>query len=592
MLKSRRKNKEPRQKLSKKELGSLWRIYKRYLGPYWAIMSLGTICLLVTTAASLVFPMIMREMVDAELDQSSYSIEEVGLVVIIALSGMAIAAFLRIVLFAKAGEKGMAQLRSDIYSRLIHMPVYFFEKHKVGDLSSRLINDVSLLKDTLSVTVSELFRQFVLLIGGIALLLTLSTDLTLTMLSIFPVIIISAVLFGRMIKKYSKTTQEILGESSAYAEESMHAVATVKSFSNEVYEVNRFKRNIQLVAGMGMKTAFFRGGLASFIIAGIFGTILLVMWRGAVLVGAGEITFGDLIGFIVYTLMIGAAVGGVGDLIGQLAKTAGAAERLIELDQFDTEEEKGNTLSDVNGQITFDKLSFAYPSRPDSKVIQDLSFEMNQGDKLAIIGKSGAGKSTIVHLLSRFYQDIEGSILLDGKNIQEFDLQSYRSNIGLVPQDIFIFSGSIRENIAYGNKGKSEEDIIEACKQSNAWEFIEKLPDGLDTVLGERGINLSGGQKQRISIARTILKNPKILVLDEATSALDNESEKLVQEALNKLMENRTTIVIAHRLSTIKNVDQIIVLEEGKVIESGSPETLLSKGESYYQKMLSYQLEE
>jgi len=590
MFRSRNKNKAQSSKLSKKELGSLWSIYKKYLGPYWMLMGVGTICLMLTTIASLIFPMIMKDMIDAELNTISKSINEVGLIVIIALAVMALASFLRIVLFAQAGEQAMAKLRIDVYDRLIHLPVYFFEKHKVGDLNARLINDVAMLRDTLSLTVAELFRQVVLLIGGIAFLFTLSAELTLTMLSIFPVIIIFAVLFGRMIKKNSKQTQEILGAGSAHAEESLQGIATVKSFVTEYKELNVFAKRIKEVASKGIKVAYYRGGLASFIIVGIFGTILLVMWRGAVLVGQESISFGDLIGFIVYTLMIGAAVGGLGDLIGQLAKTAGAADRLIELDSFLVEDTSGTNIEHVKGNIKFDKVSFAYPSRPESNIINDFSFTLKAGEKLALIGKSGAGKSTIANLLMRFYKGYEGEITIDEKSISSLDVISYRSHIGLVPQDVFIFSGTIRDNVAYGKDKVSDQDIINVCKQANAWEFIAKLPDGLDTVLGQRGINLSGGQKQRISIARTILKDPKILLLDEATSALDTESEHLVQEALNALMTNRTTIVIAHRLSTIKNVDHIIAIEDGKIVESGSPQALLAKGESYYQKMLNYQL--
>lgn len=586
--KNKKDSKEPRAKLNKKELGTLWGIYKKYIGPFWPSMLIGLLCLFVTTAASLLFPMLMRDMVNAQLGEISDSISEVGWTVGIALVLMAIAAFLRILIFSRAGEKGLSMLRSDLYGKLMELPVFFYEKNKVGDITSRITSDVLLLKDTLSITIAELFRQLVLFIGGTIFLFRLSVELSITMLAVFPIIIIVAVIFGKMIKRYSKEAQELLGESNAYAEESLHGIYTVKSFANETNQKNYYSELVRRVGLMGIKTSYFRGILASFIISGIFGSILLVMWRGAVLVGEGSLNFGDLVGFIVYTLMIGAAVGGIGDLFGQLAKAAGAAERISDLSGADSEFDQLSGDDVLTGGIQINDLNFAYPSRPDKLVLKDLSFNLKEGKKLALIGKSGSGKSTIANLIMRFYDEFSGSILIGERSVKEFPLKSYRKQIGIVPQDIFIFSGTIKENISYGNQNLSDDDIVSVCKKANAWEFIEKLPDGLDTILGERGINLSGGQKQRIAIARTLLKDPKLLILDEATSALDNESEHLVQEAINALMQGRTTIVIAHRLSTIKDVDHIMVLEEGQVIEQGSPEELLA-GDGYYQKLLSYQ---
>lgn len=413
------------------------------------------------------------------------------------------------------------------------------------------------------------------------------------MLSAFPFIILGAVIFGKFIRKLSKKSSDDLAAANTIAEESLQSIHTVKSFTSEKYESGRYRNALQRVLGNSLKAARFRGLFISMVIFSVFGGIVLVLWYGLGLVESGELSMGKLVSFILYTTFIAAAAGGLGDLYGQLQKTIGSSERILEI--LDSESEEGSDKGmdqpeKVRGEISLENTGFSYPSRPEVEVLKGIQLQVKPGQKVALVGKSGAGKSTIIHLLMRFYQPVSGKIMLDGRDINELNLEFLRRNIGIVPQEVLLFGGTIEENIRYGNPDASKEEIEAAARKANAKEFIDSFPDGLETIVGERGIKLSGGQRQRIAIARAILKDPAILVLDEATSSLDSESESLVQDALNQLMENRTTIIIAHRLATIRKADVIFVLEDGKIIEQGTHRDLLEDEAGFYSRLVKMQL--
>jgi ABC-type multidrug transport system fused ATPase/permease subunit len=462
----------------------------------------------------------------------------------------------------------------------------------VGELNSRISSDITQIQDTLTSTIAEFLRQFILIIGGVALLANESFKLTLLMLSVVPLVAVAAVIFGRFIRKYSKKVQDQVAESQVIVEETMQGISIVKAFANEWYEIARYNGKIKEIVKIAIKGGKYRGYFASFIIFCLFGAIVAVVWFGVRLSISGEMSVGQLISFVLYSTFVGASFGGIAELYAQIQKAVGATERVFELLEEIPEKIK-NTISDSNekikGDVSFKKVAFYYPSRKEIQVLKEVSFNANFGQKIAIVGPSGAGKSTIASLLLRFYDINAGEISIDGKNIYDYDLETLRGNMSIVPQDVILFGGTIRENIAYGKPNATEDEIIKAAKQANAFQFIKGFPEKFETIVGERGIKLSGGQRQRIAIARALLKNPCILILDEATSSLDSESEKLVQEALEILMEGRTSIIIAHRLSTIRSADQIIVLDEGTIKEQGTHRELIALENGIYKNLSNLQ---
>jgi ABC-type multidrug transport system fused ATPase/permease subunit len=460
-------------------------------------------------------------------------------------------------------------------------------------LISRITSDVSLLQDTFSVTLAELFRQFITLIAGTAFLIYTTPKLTLFMLATFPVLVVIAMVFGKFIRKLSKATQDELAAANVIVEETLQSIMTVKSFTGEEYEASRYGKGLNRVVSVALKTARFRGAFISFIIFALFGGIVAVIWYGATLVSSGDMSIGDLVSFVLYTTFIGGSIAGLGDIYGQVQKAIGSSERVLEILGEKPEKSVSAGGNDkIQGKVSFKKVAFRYPTRPEVEVLKNISFEIKAGDKIALAGHSGAGKSTVIQLLLRLYDLQDGSIEVDGKPLKDWNLKQLRSNMGMVPQEVLLFGGSIRENIAYAKPGASEGEIIMAAKKANAWQFISRFPEGLETLVGERGIKLSGGQRQRIAIARAILKDPSILILDEATSSLDAESEALVQEALDDLMKDRTTIVIAHRLATIRKVDRIYVLRDGEIVEEGRHEDLALQQGGFYANLVKLQLVE
>ena len=470
----------------------------------------------------------------------------------------------------------------------------FFSQKRVGELNSRISADISQLQDTFTTTIAEFLRQFILIIGGFIILASISPKLTLMMLAIVPIVAVAAVIFGRFIRKYGKKTQDKVAESQVIVEETLQGISNVKAFANEWYELQRYKNKIKEIVQIAIKGGQYRGYFASFIILCLFGCVVAVVWYGITLTIKGEVEgVGDLISFVLYTTFIGASFGGIAEMYAQIQKAVGATERVFEL--LDEIPEEINTLPNhasvpkIKGNVNFKNVAFSYPSRKEIKVLKEVNFKADFGQKIAIVGPSGAGKSTIASLLLRFYDIESGEILIDDKNISEYDLEDLRGNMSIVPQDVILFGGTIRENIAYGKPNASEEEILLAAKQANALNFIESFPEKMGTLVGERGIKLSGGQRQRIAIARALLKNPSILILDEATSSLDSESEKLVQEALEILMQGRTSIIIAHRLSTIRTADQILVLDQGKITEQGTHQELITLENGTYKNLSNLQ---
>jgi ATP-binding cassette subfamily B protein len=567
----------------------------RYILPYKGVFIAGMLFLIFSTATSLAFPKLIGSIIEVIEGKSVYTINQVTSFLFLVLILQAVFSFFRIYLFTIVSEKSMLNIRSDVFSRMITLPVSYLEQKRVGELTSRITSDVSQLQGLFSFTIAELFRQIATLIVGMVILFYTSWKLTLFMLATFPLLVVASVFFGRQMRRLSKKAQDELAAANVVAEETLQSVNVVKAFTNEHLEINRYETILKRVLSLSLYAARFRGGFTSFIILALFGGIVGVVWFGAGLVQSGEMNLADLFTFILYTTFIGASIGGMGDLYAQINRTVGASERLFEILEEPAEissEEAANTpAAAISGNISYQDVHFSYPSRSDLPVLKGISFHIQAGEKIALVGYSGAGKSTIIQLLLRFYNYQSGQILIDGKPLTAYGIAEIRKNIAVVPQEVMLFGGTIQENISYGKPSATAEEIYDAAKRAHALEFIDSFPEKFETVVGERGVKLSGGQRQRIAIARAILKDPKILILDEATSSLDAESEQLVQVALDELMKNRTTIVIAHRLATIRKVDQIYVIKEGQIAESGTHQQLSLVNNGLYASLIKLQFE-
>lgn len=583
--------KEVKKKISKAALKRSLRLF-RYVMPYKSAFIVGFICLIVSSVSSLLIFNSFGDLIDVQQNNFSDQITHIVLFMALVLILQAIASFFRIYTFAIFTEKSMAKLRQDVFQRLIVLPMNFFSEKRVGELSSRVSSDISTVQSTLAVSLAEFMRQIIIVVGSIIILGVTSLKLALFILATLPAMAIFAVAFGRYVRKLSKLAQNQMAESNTIVEETLQGIVTVKAFVGEIFEVKRYKKITNDLIATGMRNAIFRGLFATCIIVFLFGSITAIVWFGARLVGEGEMTNGDLFRFFLLSVFMAGSVGGLADTYSQLQKAIGATENLLDIlevqPEFTLPEHIDHSLH-LEGTITFENVRFAYPTRKEMYSIDGVSFHVNKGEQVAIVGSSGAGKTTLISLLLRFYEPNEGQIVVDGKNISSYDFLAYRSNIAMVPQDVLLFAGTIRDNIRYGKPAASDEEVIEAAKKANAHDFIMAFPDGYDTLVGERGTKLSGGQRQRIAIARAVIINPAVLLLDEATSALDSESERLVQDALDKLMEGRTSIVIAHRLSTIQHADQILVLEKGKLLEAGTHQELLAQKDGWYQHLSKLQ---
>ncbi len=582
-----------KRKLNKEGIKKLLGIF-RFVIPYRKTFIFGLISLALSSGTLLSFPYFAGKLLDVAQGKEGFiltSINQIALALIGILAVQSVFSFIRVYTFTIVSERSLADLRNAVYSKIIWLPLSFFDSRRVGELTSRITSDVGTLQDTFTFTLAELLRQLLVLLIGIPLIFILTPKLTIFMLLTFPVLVVSALFFGKFIRKLSKKTQDQLANANVIVEETLQSIAVVKSFTNELFEILRYKKSLNEVVKTAIHASKYRGLFISFTILALFGGIVAVSWYGAYLLQNKQGTVGELFSFILYTSFIGGSIAGLGDIFSSLQRSIGASERVLEiLDQADENSESTKSLK-LSGKVEFKDVSFVYPTRPDYKVLRSISFSIQPGDKIALVGPSGSGKSTIISLLMRFYPINTGDIRVDGESITKYNLTDYRNNIGIVPQEVILFGGSIRENIAYGKAGATEQEIFEAASKANAWEFIESFPEKLDTLVGDRGVKLSGGQKQRVAIARAILKDPSILILDEATSSLDAKSENLVQEALEKLMENRTTIVIAHRLSTIRKVDKILVIKDGQIAESGSHQELILRDNGIYSNLLRLQME-
>lgn len=570
----------------------------QFIKPFKVPFIFGLFVLLLSTVATLAFPKILGNLMDAVKSSSDREVVYFIRIIIGLFFVIGVAAFLRIYLFGIVAHKSLALLKNKTYEHLISSPMSFFSQKRVGELSSRISADISLLQETFTITIAELIRQAITIPVGLFFLFYISSRLTVFIIAVIPVIALIGIFFGRFIKKLSVTAQDDITDSNKVVDETLHGIANVKAYANEFFEILRYKKSIDLSVETSIKRAKWRGMFIGLIMFVAGSALMAIIWYGLHMVQINEadptkgITIGELLQFALYAAFLGVSFGGTADLFSQLQKSIGATESLMDILEEKTEEislTKPNVIK-IEGNLSFNNVSFSYPSRRDINVLKNISFNVEKGKLLAFVGPSGAGKSTIAALIFGFYKPTEGDVIVDGKNLNEYHLSEIRSQMAMVPQEVMLFGGTIKENIEYGKPGATEEEIFEAAKQANALDFIESFPDKFETLVGDRGIQLSGGQKQRVAIARAILRNPSILVLDEATSALDSESERLVQEALERLMKGRTSIVIAHRLSTIKKADSIIVLDNGKIKEIGTHAELLKKDNGIYKNLSTIQL--
>ncbi len=592
----------PKAKLSLSNLKRSLRLFS-YLGNHKWKFVLGMIFLVASAGVGLIFPLKSGQMLGYIGDNSKpvgelrEELLNIGFVLLIILLAQAAFSFGRVYLFAQVTENILKAIRVDTFKRLIRMPMGFFSKNQVSELSSRIATDINVISDAFTVNIAEFIRQSIVGIGGLILLIY-KTDWVIArwFLIIIPPLTVVAILFSRRIRKFSKGYQEKIAESNVVVGEAFTGITNVKTFTNETYEINKYNKVTSEVMSYGLKYGILRGLFFSFVMVFVFGSIFFILWQMLFALKVDRSITPEAFGtFMMLSLFVAGSLGGLPEQIASIQRALGATDRVFELIDGEIEDidlnKKDQLKKEKGADIVFENVSFNYPSRPDFTVLKNVNFTVAPGETVALVGSSGSGKTTIASLILRFYDPVSGSVKIDGINSSSISLTELRENIALVPQDVILFAGSIRDNIAYGRPGASEEEIEEAAKKANAYQFIESFPDKFNTLVGERGIQLSGGQRQRIAIARAVLKNPRILILDEATSSLDSESEQLVQEALDKLMQGRTSVVIAHRFSTIKNADKIVVLQNGTVQESGTHQDLIRNDQGLYYKLSKMQFE-
>lgn len=573
--------------------------FLQYLRPHALVFVPAVFVLVITALLTLFLPEFMGKIValavpvdGVAVAASLATINHYSLLIGGVLGVQALLAFWRILFFSKAAERALVQVRIDTFSRILRLPMGTLQARRVGELGSRLANDVEVIRETLVSTIPQIIRHSILLVAGVVLVFTKSVKLSLFMLACIPAAVLLVALFGAKIRRVSRVAQDHLAASQVVVDESLTSITSVKAFANERQEIGRYHRFLESFLVAALRGAWLRAAFVAFIIFVFMSVITLCIWFGVRMVINGEIDRERFIQLTLYTAFMSGSIATLPELVSQLQKAVGALERVREIlgEPEETMGAEGGVK--LRGDIAMEGVWFHYPSRSDTTVLADFNLEARAGQKIALVGPSGAGKSTVVNLLYRFYEPEKGEVLLDGRPAREYPLAALRKNFSLVPQEVLLFGGTIQENIRYGRPEATDEEVQEAARLANVHLFIEKLPDGYQTLVGERGTQLSGGQRQRVAIARAILANPAVLVLDEATSSLDAESERLVQEALDKLMENRTSLIIAHRLSTVRRADQILVMSGGTVVEKGTHDELYARENSLYRTLAKLQLEE
>jgi ATP-binding cassette subfamily B protein len=548
------------------------------------------IALFFTAGLALAFPYFLKELVGSPVDALRNAVppaeilartNEIILKLVAVLFLQATIGYFRVQGFIRSGESALNRLRKDLFKHLLALPVPYFQDQRAGSLSNRVSADLALVRETLLTTVPQAVRQTVILIGGLVFIFISSWKLSLVMLGCIPVVVLLIAFFGRKVRNHSKAAQESLADASTVIEESVQNIADVKAFTNEGFERGRYESSLASFLAVTLRGAKARGAFLSFIIFVLFGTIAFVVWYGARMYSTGGISWENFFAFIIFSIFVGASLGSFPEIISQFQQTAGATERLREILDMPSERATGRHDITLTGAISCTGLTFHYASRPEIAVLESINFSLPAGQRTALVGPSGSGKSTLFSLLLGFNEPTSGKLLYDSTDAREISLGCLRSQIAIVPQEVMLFGGTIAENIAYGKDGATPTEIESAAAAANAHDFISALPEGYATLVGPRGTKLSGGQRQRIAIARAVLADPKILLLDEATSALDSESERLVNEALERLMQGRTSLVIAHRLSTVRHADQILVLSKGKIVEQGTHSELLAANGTY-----------
>ncbi len=555
----------------------------RYVRPYLLRLGLALVALVITTLIGLVFPYVIQTLIDGVLrsgDLAQLNRITGGLLVLFVLRF--VFGYFEQYHLAFIGERVVVDLREELYRHLHNLSVSFFNERRTGEIVSRLASDVTLVRTALTSNLATAISQGLTLVGALAIVIALNWRMTLFILLLAPAMGLIAAFFGRRVRRISTEVQDELAGSSSIVEEVVQTIRVVKSFVREQYEIARYGDAMDRTFNAAMRLTRVRAAFGPLMFSIMFMAIVGVLWFGGREVIAGRLTAGGLISFLFYLIFIAGSFGAFTGLYTQLQEALGATRRIFEILDLEPEVQDHPGAADlppVEGRITFEDVSFTYDERAD--VLEGVSLEVRPGEVLALVGPSGAGKSTLVNLIPRFYDPTSGRILVDGHDLRDVTQRSLRRQIAIVPQETLLFAGTIRENILYGRLDATEAEMIEAARAANAHDFIVALRDGYDTRVGERGLKLSGGQRQRIAIARAILKDPRILLLDEATSSLDSESEGLVQEALERLMQGRTTVIIAHRLSTVQIADRVAVLDQGRLVELGTPDELLKSGGLY-----------